>query len=194
MELHLVRHGKTKANERNLYCGQIDLPLSPDGAAEIASFKDQGIYPEAPDLFFSSTLVRTGQTIGIIYGGVRIKSLSDIAEYHFGGFEMHSYEELKSREDYQKWITDETGDVPCPGGESKKQFKKRVIAGYNCIVSEIHQANCSSVFVACHGGTIACLMEYIQPRAKGFYEWQPAPGRGYTLIYVNGQFQELRNL
>ena len=194
MELHLVRHGKTMANEQRLYCGQTDLTLSPDGAAEITLLKSQGVYPPIPDLLFSSGLLRTEQTINIIYGSVFRKALPDLAEYHFGEFEMHSYEELKGRDEYQFWITDETGTVPCPCGESKKQFEKRVVAGYHHVVSEVLLAGCSSAFVVCHGGTIACLMEYLQPNTKGFYEWQPAPGRGYTLDYANGQLQELHNL
>ena len=34
MRIYLIRHGKTEANERRLYCGSTDLPLSRQGAAE----------------------------------------------------------------------------------------------------------------------------------------------------------------
>ncbi|MCL1993791.1 MAG: histidine phosphatase family protein [Spirochaetes bacterium] len=194
MELHLMRHGKTSANEQGLYCGQTDLPLSPTGIAQIESFKDSCLYPQSPALFFSSHLIRAVQTIDIIYGKVRVKTLPEIAEFHFGDFEMHSHEELKNRGDYRLWIADKTGAVPCPGGESKQQFEKRVIAGYNNIVSEVNLANCACALVVCHGGIIACLMEHLCPGTKGFYEWQPAQGRGYTLVYAGGQLQEARNL
>ena len=33
MKLILIRHGKTAANEKHLYCGASDLPLSGGGAA-----------------------------------------------------------------------------------------------------------------------------------------------------------------
>ena len=36
MRIYLIRHGKTEANERRLYCGSTDLPLSRQGAAELA--------------------------------------------------------------------------------------------------------------------------------------------------------------
>ncbi|MGI6235680.1 MAG: histidine phosphatase family protein [Christensenellales bacterium] len=45
MILHLIRHGKTYANEQRLYCGQTDLPLSDTGAAEITQLARAGIYP-----------------------------------------------------------------------------------------------------------------------------------------------------
>ena len=34
MIIYLIRHGKTEANERHLYCGSTDLPLSDAGIAE----------------------------------------------------------------------------------------------------------------------------------------------------------------
>ena len=182
MVIHLIRHGKTMANERRLYCGSTDLPLSEGGVDELAAFKAEGIYPRA-DLYFTSGLLRTEQTLDIIYGPVDRRAVAGIAEYKFGLFEMKSYEELKTREDYQAWITDEHGLVECPHGENKRQFEKRVIEGYGYIVGEIRSSGCDSAFISCHGGVIACIMEYLMPGERNFYEWQPKPGRGYTLIF-----------
>ena len=190
MEIHLVRHGKTKANEQKLYCGKTDLPLSETGRQEIILLKNQGIYPLSSDVFFTSGLLRAEQTLDILYGDVSRVAVSDIAEYNFGLFEMKSYEELKERDDYQAWITDETGDFSCPGGESKMQFKKRVIKGYNCILDTVLQEASNSAFVLCHGGTITCIMEHLMPGQKNFYMWQPQQGRGYTLRYIKERFQE----
>ena len=35
MTIYLIRHGKTEANERHLYCGSTDLSLSDTGRAEL---------------------------------------------------------------------------------------------------------------------------------------------------------------
>ena len=35
MSIYLIRHGKTEANEKRLYCGSTDLPLSEKGRAEL---------------------------------------------------------------------------------------------------------------------------------------------------------------
>lgn len=189
MEIHLIRHGKTIANEKRLYCGKTDLPLSENGAEEIVVLKNQEIYPTA-DVFFTSGLLRTEQTLDIIYGDVHRQAIPDIAELKFGVFEMKSYEELKEQEDYQKWITDETGDFQCPCGESKNQFDKRVINGFSGILNKVREMSKNySAFVACHGGVISCIMEYLYPNTQNFYEWQPKPGRGYTLIYVSGELR-----
>ena len=189
MEIHLIRHGKTKANEQKLYCGNTDLPLSATGEDELILLKNQGIYPTLADMFFTSVLLRTEQTLDILFGNVDRIAVPGIAEYHFGLFEMKSCEELKEQDDYQAWITDEAGVVSCPGGESKQQFSKRVIEGYSSILDKALQSGGNSALVSCHGGTITCIMEHLMPGQKNFYEWKPQPGRGYTLAYISGQFQ-----
>jgi len=187
MELHLVRHGRTFANEKWLYCGQTDVPLTESGKAELITLKNQGIYPPPADMFFTSGLCRAEQTVDAIYGSVLRTPIPDIAEYNFGVFEMKSHEELKERENYQAWITDETGTVPCPGGESKVQFNKRILGGYSHILNSALHSGCNSVFVLSHGGTIACIMEFLRPKIKNIYEWLPQSGRGYSLSYISGQ-------
>jgi len=194
MDIYLVRHGKTTATEKELYCGRTDLPLSPGGAAEITALKRCGTYPLSADLFFTSGMMRTEQTVDIIYGNVPRKAVPNIAEYDFGSFEMLSHEELKERDDYQSWLTDKSNGVPCPGGESKKQFGERAIAGFRRIINDLDSAGSFSAFVACHGGAIACIMTYLKPNTQGFYEWLPAPGHGYMLTLANGLLQQYKRL
>jgi len=193
MELHLIRHGSTLANEKKLYCGQMDLPLSDAGVAELESLKKHGIYPLSADLFFTSGMLRAEQTLEIIYGRVGRIRIPDIMEYNFGLFEMKCHEELKERGDYQAWITNEAGDIKCPGGESKKEFAGRVIKGYADVLHNIGTEGISAI-ISCHGGTIACVMEHLQPNSKDFYGWLPQPGRGYKLIYAEGRFCAYKNL
>ena len=190
MKIHLIRHGKTLANEKRLYCGQTDLPLSEGGLTELMILKSRNIYPTGADCFFTSGLRRTEQTLDTLYGNVNRIIVPNIMEYNFGLFEMKSYDELKEQEDYLAWITDESGAVSCPCGESKKQVEKRVIEGYNLILEEVRQAGHGSALAVCHGGTIACVMEHLKPKANDFYRWQPQPGRGYSLIYASGRFSK----
>ena len=37
MTIYLIRHGKTETNEKHLYCGSTDLPLSGAGKEELSS-------------------------------------------------------------------------------------------------------------------------------------------------------------
>jgi alpha-ribazole phosphatase len=194
VEIHLIRHGKTSANEERLYCGQTDLPLSENGVAEIALLKSNGIYPLNAGMFFTSGMLRSEQTLDIIYGKIDRSSVPGIAEFKFGLFEMKSHDELKNREDYQVWITDETGDAECPGGESKNSFVRRVIEGYSYILNIAQRSGSVSAFVSCHGGVIACIMELLQPKIANFHEWLPEPGHGYSLTYVSGRFSNYKSI
>jgi len=179
MEIHIIRHGKTMANEKRLYCGHTDLPLSETGVSQLDGFE----YPQNIDLFFTSGLLRTQQTIEKIYGPVTTEAIPQLAEFNFGQFEMKSYEDLKEQPDYQAWITDETGLVSCPSGENKQEFMKRILAGYDTLFEKSKQAN--AVVLATHGGVIASIMDYLFPGICNFYEWQPQPGCGYTLRYAD---------
>jgi alpha-ribazole phosphatase len=191
IKVHIIRHGKTEANERRLYCGVTDLPLSEAGAADLVRLRGEGIYPEKPCLYYTSGLQRTEETLDIIFGPVGRNTIPALAEFNFGAFEMKSYEMIKEQDDYQAWITDETGKVPCPGGDNKNAFTRRVIAGYEYLIgyeslmgygSPIKNAN-SDIFLVCHGGVIVTVMEYLFPNTRNFYEWQPKPGRGYSITY-----------
>jgi alpha-ribazole phosphatase len=173
------------ANEKHLYCGLTDLPLSEHGGAVVLKNKLQGVYPKKADLYFTSGLVRTDQTLNIIYDSPHREVVSQLVEYDFGIFEMKGHEELKSRDDYNAWTIDKTGNVYCPSGESRKSFTKRVLEGFNLVREQAQEVE--TALVVCHGGVITCIMDYLFPRIRNFYEWQPEPARGYMLMYdANG--------
>ena len=196
----MIRHGKTLANEQKLYCGQTDLQLSDNGIRELLDLKKQGIYPGCmgekfvkrttslkSGLYFTSGLLRTEQTLDLLYGSVQREALPQLAEYSFGKFEMKSHAELNEQPDYQAWITDETGLFTCPGGESRNDFLHRVTIGLEVLCTKIKDVE--SALVICHGGVIASIMEQLFPDKHNFYEWQPKPGRGYTLINLSDKPQ-----
>jgi len=187
MTIHIVRHGKTVANEQKLYCGATDISLSENGIAELNEFRQMRIYPHMPQIFFTSGLKRTEETLDILYGTVPRAPLLNLAEFNFGCFEMKSYEMLKDNPSYQTWITDEDGSFTCPGGESRHGFNIRILEGYKQL---LHHANAEALLIT-HGGVIATLMEYLFPNIRNFYEWQPKPGRGYTINVKDGTFHEI---
>ena len=187
MEIHLIRHGRTRANEQKLYCGQADPPLSPNGIAELADLKKLGIYPKRADLYFTSGFLRAEQTLDLLYGSVHREPLPQLAEFRFGRFEMKSHEELKNQSDYQAWITDEAGHIPCPGGDSKQDFTRRVLEGFGLLTDKARLVE--SALGIFHGGVIACIMDHLLPNICNYYEWLPDSGRGYTLVYAPGGLQ-----
>ncbi len=177
MKLYLIRHGKTQANKKRLYCGQTDIGLCNEGIAELHNLKDKVTYPQA-DLFVVSGLKRTKQTLEILYGHSTPICMPQLNELNFGIFELKSYEELKEQYDYQSWIQNiETAH--CPMGESRLEFKHRIKTGLKQLEELLTSGQNKSIVVITHGGVIAEIMEHYFPHKKNFYDWQPDFGRGY---------------
>lgn len=180
-EILLIRHSLTEANEKGLYCGKTDLPLSTKGktlAADLA--KERNYKAEAYCSFFTSGMKRTDETLELLFGNVEFEAVSELREMNFGDFEMFSYEELKQRQDYQKWITGDNIRNKCPSGESAEDMAERVIAAFSNIIKY------PSAVVITHGGVIAAIMaHYFQKEEKNRYQWQPEPCRGYCLYTEN---------
>lgn len=171
MTICLIRHGKTEANEKHLYCGSTDLPLSDAGREELRQLH----YDIKNVRFISSGMKRTNETLKILFGDVPYAEDSRFREVDFGIFEMHSYEELKDIPAYQAWLTgDNDTNVP-PDGESGVQMRQRVLEAF----SEIQEDIC----IITHGGVIAAIMENLFPgENKNRYQWQPKNGYGYIIL------------
>ena len=182
--IYLIRHGMTAANERRLYCGSTDLPLSDNGARELERLKP--LYPApAGCRFVTSGLLRAEQTLRILFGDVAHERVPELREMDFGSFEMRGYEDLKDRADYRMWISGDNESNTPPGGESGRQMRERALAAF----ARCRDGPCDTVIVT-HGGVIAAIMAAEYPReGKNRYEWQPEPGRGYLLR--NGSYETL---
>lgn len=170
MTIYLIRHGQTEANEKRLYCGSTDLPLSQSGIAQL-----RRLHYQIPEVrFITSGMRRTDETLKILFGDVPFDIEPRLREVDFGIFEMHSYEQLKDLPAYQCWITgDNEHNIP-PMGESGAQMRTRVLQAF----SEIREDCC----IVTHGGVIASIMAYLFPEAqKNRYQWQPQNGCGYVI-------------
>lgn len=186
MIIHLIRHGRTRANEQGLYYGATDLPLSEQGVAELGELKAAIPYPAA-DRYVTSGLRRAMETLAILYDKKPERTFPELNEFDFGDFEMKTHEELKDRPDYRRWIAGDD-DTSCPNGESKNAFVERILAGLDAL----RRLNTESVVVLCHGGVIGILMETLFPNEKEhYYVWIPDCGCGYSLDIAENTYKPI---
>ena len=172
--IYLVRHGNTEANERHLYCGSTDLPLSENGKTALQMLK-QGYSGIRNVQFLTSGMLRTEQTLEILFGTVPHRCEPAFREMDFGAFEMHSYDQLKDAPEYQRWITGDNEANLTPNGESGVLMKARVLKA-------LEELRGTDTVLVTHGGVIAAIMEHLFPQeGKNRYEWQPKPGHGYLI-------------
>ena len=179
--IYLFRHGITEGNIRRLYYGSTDIPLIEEGIDAIKTRREAGIYPDLSGFkVITTNLKRTEQTLFEMYGReVPHETDPRMREFSFGEFEMHSYEELKDREDYQAWISGDNWRNICPNGESGEIMLNRSLEA----MKEYIGTDC---IIVCHGGVIAGLMLTWFPgdeTAEHFYAWQPKPSEGYRIDF-----------
>ena len=179
--LYILRHSLTEANERHLYGGSTDSPLTEAGR-EIARGR-RGAIPDC-DVCVTSGMRRANETLALMAQRAPDRVMAGLREMDFGAFEMRPYEELRHVPDYIRWIEDATGEVCCPGGENMNGFRARVLECGAALLAMAETTAC----VVCHGGVIVNLMEAWFPHiSRNFYQWQPGPCRGYKIDVANGR-------
>lgn len=172
----LIRHGETCGNKLKRYIGKrTDEPLTKEAEEML---KGLGyMYPEA---VYASPMLRCTQTAGILFPGKTLNIIDELAECDFGEFENKNYMELDGNQNYQAWI-DSGGLLPFPGGESREEFKKRNLKGFQKVVQSCIRKEIQSAALVVHGGTIMNIMEEYADENRSFYDWHVKNGGGYEV-------------
>ena len=186
IKIYLIRHGQTPGNKLSRYIGTTDEPLSEEGRA----FLEKLDYP-MPDTLYVSPLLRCVETAGILFPEKEMHIIEELSECDFGEFENKNYKELSGNENYQKWI-DSNGTLPFPGGESRENFKRRSLKGFQKAVAQCIREEVNTAALVIHGGTIMNIMEEYGDRQRTFYEWHLKNGGGYQVTVDPSDWQKGR--
>lgn len=179
--LILIRHSLTTGNERRWYYGSADLPLS-DAGRTLCKDK-RGQLPVSQSAQFATTgMLRTEQTLQLLFGDVPHAVFPSLREMALGRFECRTYDELKDDADYQRWLSDVDGAFVIPGGESNAGFARRVEQGVQSLLRKYD----GELVVVCHGGTIRRAMSALFPDSgRSFWDWKAEPCGGYLIDFRN---------
>lgn len=177
MTIYLIRHGQTRGNLERRYMGVTDQPLCPQGRAALADWRG----PEA-EAVYVSPLLRCRETAAILYPGTAQTAVPGLRETDFGAFEGRTYEELQDSPAYRAWL-DSAGQAAPPGGESREQVRRRVLAAFRTVTAG--HAPGERLALVVHGGTIMTLLEALEPGGQ-FYRWQAPNGGGFRCSWDGG--------
>ncbi len=186
IKIYLIRHGQTPGNKLSRYIGTTDESLSEEGR----DFLEKLDYP-MPDALYVSPLLRCVETAGILFPEKEMHIIEELSECDFGEFENKNYKELSGNENYQKWI-DSNGTLPFPGGESRENFKRRSLKGFQKAVAQCIREEVNTAALVIHGGTIMNIMEEYGDRQRTFYEWHVKNGGGYQVTVDPSDWQKGR--
>ena len=193
----LIRHGITTGNVRKLYYGSTDVPLAEEGIEQLKALAEKGIYPRSDSAeYYTSGMLRTEQTLELIYGKQEHSVIEDLKELDFRIFEMKSYQELEGNPHYERWIHADDESIPPPEGESIMNFKNRIKGGFEellvrheMLMLKLRNRGEEAMSICiCHGGVISGILNNLWPnRYDYFYSWIPDPGHGYILTMEDGK-------
>ena len=176
MEVLILRHGKTSMNQDGCYQGRTDVPLCPEGEAELLAL---GVLPMVRKVYVSPML-RAVRTAELCFPNAVQVPVPDFREMDFGIFEGLNYEEMTGNAEYQKWV-----DGMCrgkgPGGESMPEFIDRVFAAFDGAARAAVAAGEKQMFIAAHGGTVMALLSRCGVPEKDYYDWYVKNGQGYVV-------------
>jgi broad specificity phosphatase PhoE len=155
MELYLLRHGASTANERRLVCGAEDFPLSAAGV-EQASRVCQYLAPIPFTRVYTSPLSRARDTVGTLESQLRpFEIVQDLAELNTGSYSHWTLDKLWEMDERyrQPWLHPELRYLD---GECFPEMVARMTGWYD---RESKQWGADeTVLVVGHEGTLRSIL------------------------------------
>ena len=154
--ISVIRHGRTAANDKGIYIGRTDFPLSDKGAAELAGKMDEFRYPNVARVY-SSPLRRCTETAEILFPDVQIQTVDNLIEWISAHLREKSADELVHKPEFKEWLK---GGMDCrpPQGESVKEVQLRIFRSLREIIQDMMQEDLLHCAVITHGGMIANML------------------------------------
>ena len=182
--ISLIRHGRTEANDRGVYIGTTDYPLTDFGRSELYDKLDRFVYPKVQRVY-SSPLQRCSETAEILFPDRELVIAEEFRELHFGKFEGRSAEELLNDEAYRTWMKGGMDAKP-PEGESVAELCIRTYQGFYRILLEMMQEEFQHVAIVTHAGVISNALACFGVPKMDPKQIRIAPGEGFE-IQLNPQ-------
>ena len=199
IDLYLIRHGMTDANEEHRYLGRTEESLSDKGIRQLKKLEESGKLPE-PKLVLTSPMKRCTESAAMLFPSVPVLEIPEWKEMDFGEFEGKNYEELNGNPRYQACI-DSGGTIAFPGGESRKVFISRTLRGMENVMEYLSDGmdqnlcpECGICGHACvaavvHGGTIMALLSHYVGGDYFDYQLENAGGYHCRLWFAQGNLK-----
>jgi len=156
MAIYLIRHGLSEGNNKGVYQGGMDFPLTKFGkmqAQALGRWLNQ--YGAEPAVIYSSPLARAAQTaqeLALLNGEVEVRTDPDLKEFGGGKIEGLKFEEAREKyPEFEQRTLHQRCDMSEYGGESYEQVHER-ISRFIAVIEDRHGDE--NILVVSHGGTL----------------------------------------
>ena len=170
--LVLIRHGQSEWNEKNLFTGWKNPPLTEKGIeeAELAGIRIKNLNIDFSH-YFTSTLIRAQETGEIILNQLEKEKITKTRSQNLNERDYGDLSGLNKDEAKKEWGEDQVHiwrrsfDIPPPGGESLKDTADRVLPYFEEEIKPlVEQGN--NILICAHGNSLRSLimsLEEISP-------------------------------
>ena len=170
--LVLIRHGQSEWNEKNLFTGWKNPPLTEKGIeeAELAGIRIKNLNIDFSH-YFTSALIRAQETGEIILNQLEKEKIIKTRSQNLNERDYGDLSGLNKDEAKKEWGEDQVHiwrrsfDTPPPGGESLKDTADRVLPYFEEEIKPlVEQGN--NILICAHGNSLRSLimsLEEISP-------------------------------
>ncbi|KAL5992320.1 2,3-bisphosphoglycerate-dependent phosphoglycerate mutase 1 [Asimina triloba] len=145
--LVLIRHGESLWNEKNLFTGCVDVPLTKKGVEE-AIEAGKRISNIPIDMIYTSSLIRAQMTAMLAMTQHRRRK----------GLNKQETADRYGKEQVHEWRR--SYDIPPPNGESLEMCAQRAVAYFKEHIELQLQAG-KNVMIAAHGNSLRAIIMYL---------------------------------
>ena len=184
MYLYLVRHGQSVGNEKQLFFGWSDHPLTELGreqARQAAEMLKEVSFTRC----VSSDLVRAWDTaLACVEGrGIEVEADPALREQDMGGLEDLTFAQAQERcgESFERLLADWTHVDP-PDGESVAHMKRRVGACVDGIV-----ARGEDTLIVAHNGSLSLILSHF-----GLAKESELMNHDFNWFFQHGTYSAIR--
>ena len=170
--LVLIRHGQSEWNEKNLFTGWKNPPLTEKGIeeAKLAGIRIKNLNIDFSH-YFTSALIRAQETGEIILNQLENEKIIKTRSQNLNERDYGDLSGLNKDEAKKEWGEDQVHiwrrsfDTPPPGGESLKDTADRVLPYFEVEIKPlVEQGN--NILICAHGNSLRSLimsLEEISP-------------------------------
>nr|ACU19466.1 unknown [Glycine max] len=194
--LILIRHGESLWNEKNLFTGCVDVPLSKRGIDE-AIEAGKRISSIPVDLIFTSALIRAQMTRGwsqVFSEDTEKQSIPVIAAWQLNERMYGELQGLNKQETADRYGKEQVHDwrrsydIPPPNGESLEMCAERAVSYFRDQI-EPQLLSGKNVMISAHGNSLRSIIMYLDKlTSQEVISLELSTGIPMLYIFKEGRF------